>query len=312
MIHTEDHLNERIIFLEQMEHRLREYALRLAVRGTNIMPLDMLGIGVAKRAMSLIYGFATLLKSQNFIAAAHLVRPHLDNYLRLNAIWLVDKAQDFALKILKGERMDRLEDRAGTKLKDWYLLQQAEKDEPWMKPVYEATSGFVHLSSKHIFHAMEIDLQQKKVELFLTTIDRAVGIDAKLEGVECMIHITTCVQFLLYTMGSSREKNLEENGVFTVARVKIATVFDPAKPFTLIYEDYRSEGTVEHFLEDESHHYRINLPKRTLVITPATLRSVNDKIVWMQAVLPKEIVWEHSYVQAIGEALEKEPWWKQD
>ena len=93
---TQEQLEGLLIDLDQMEHILRSLAWKVMTPDTPVHHLDMLAVGVVKRSMSLLYGFTTLMRSQNFHAAAHLVRPHLDNYLRFQTVWLVNNPEEFA------------------------------------------------------------------------------------------------------------------------------------------------------------------------------------------------------------------------
>jgi hypothetical protein len=55
---------------------------------------------------------------------------------------------------MKGEPLSRLRSRSGEKLTDKYLHESATKMYPWFSKVYGATSGFIHLSSPHLYAPM--------------------------------------------------------------------------------------------------------------------------------------------------------------
>lgn len=90
---------ERLDFFDKKIMYLGKWMIH---SGQGIYHLDYYISGILNRGMSLIYGFITLIRSVNFISAAHLVRPYLDNYLRLSAAWMVEKPHDFAFNVLKG------------------------------------------------------------------------------------------------------------------------------------------------------------------------------------------------------------------
>lgn len=158
----------------------------------------MLAVAVINRSLSLISGFTTLIRSKNYIGAAHLARPHLDNYLRFFAAWLVKDPHDFAMKIMQGKRIDQLTDQKEKLLKDFYLVEIASEEFPWMKNVYKETSGFVHLSKKHIFTSTKLtNKTERTLEFRVGKEDRCVQDESKIEAIECMIEITNCVISLL-------------------------------------------------------------------------------------------------------------------
>ena len=176
------------------------------VAGNGIYPVDMLAIGVINRSLSLTYGFSTLIKSKNYIAAAHLVRPHLDNYLRFYAVWLVDNPHDFASLVLKGERIDKLKDKKGKYLRDSYLVEIATKEYPWMANVYTVTSGFIHLSKKHVFTSTKLkNSKERTAEFLVSKTDKYVPKESIIEGIECMTEISYCILNLLLGWTETKE-----------------------------------------------------------------------------------------------------------
>jgi hypothetical protein len=116
--------------------------------------IDYLAIPTLNRSLNLMYGFFDLLKARNFIAAAPLVRLQLDNVLRFSAAWYVDDPADFAEKVIQGARVRDLQARDGQRMTDRYLLNKVAATHPWVTNVYEQTSGYIHLSDKHIYNAV--------------------------------------------------------------------------------------------------------------------------------------------------------------
>ncbi|WP_208734739.1 hypothetical protein, partial [Corallococcus praedator] len=106
------------------------------------------------RTLSLIDGYITLTRGENFLAAAHLIRPNLDNYLRFHAAWLVSDPHDFAGRIMSGEHVRKMKDKTGAKMTDAYLVSTLKDEHDWLERVYEETSGFVHLSRQHVISSL--------------------------------------------------------------------------------------------------------------------------------------------------------------
>jgi hypothetical protein len=119
-------------------------------------PVDFLAVATLNRSLCLIAGFCTLIESKNMVAAAPLFRMQLDNCLRFSAAWLVEKPHDFALRVLEGVPIRKLKDQAGNEMTDKHLVETLAADYPWIKPTYEKSSGYVHLSEKHIFNCMSM------------------------------------------------------------------------------------------------------------------------------------------------------------
>lgn len=122
--------------------------------GGKIYPLDLLAIPVLNRSIALLSGFCDLIERKNFISAAPLIRLQLDNLLRFQAGWLVDKPHDFAIEVFAGKRIRDMRDRDGRKMTDVYLVDKISETYPKLKKVYKDTSGFIHLSDKHIYSSL--------------------------------------------------------------------------------------------------------------------------------------------------------------
>ena len=69
-------------------------------------------------------------KARNFLAAAPLIRLQLDSCLRLYAAWLVENPHEFAHKVLRRERVDKLKNQDGKFLRDHYLVEKLAEEYP--------------------------------------------------------------------------------------------------------------------------------------------------------------------------------------
>ncbi len=128
-----------------------------------LFPMDIFAIAVLNRSLCLSEAFCDLLEKKNFVVAASLLRLQLDNLVRFQAAWLVDKPHDFATSVLSGRKISELKDRNGELMKDFYLVKKLSASYPQMKEVYKQTSGYIHLSEKHIFNSLgnrERDLKE--------------------------------------------------------------------------------------------------------------------------------------------------------
>ncbi|PRY53216.1 hypothetical protein B0I27_104226 [Arcticibacter pallidicorallinus] len=179
---------ERLAFFDDKLQRLTAWMIQ---SGKGLYHLDFYITGIVSRSLSLIHGFDTLLRSRNYLSALHLVRPHLDNFMRLHAAWLCSDPHDFAFKVWKGEQVTSIKDRDGKLLKDWYLKQKVSELHPWIENVYNETSGFIHFSNKHIAGA--VNTKGENISACVSKNDNNVSNKDKLETIMCMIEITNCI-----------------------------------------------------------------------------------------------------------------------
>jgi hypothetical protein len=142
------------------------------------------------------------------MAASHLVRPYLDNFLRLFAAHLVKNPHEFAHEVMKGKKVEEFFDKENQKqaLKDWYLREKASESYPWINKVYKTTSGYIHFSAKHIYNPIvNVDLANSTIGTYLTKYDSETVTDLnRIEAVLVMIEISNCI--LEYAYGWARTK----------------------------------------------------------------------------------------------------------
>ncbi len=194
-----DCLKKNMDCLILFEKKFKFLAACMITSGKGVYSLDYYISGILNRSLSLIYGFETLLSSANFLSAAHLVRPHLDNFLRLFAAWLVSDSHIFATNVWKGDIIRKMKDRDGKFMTDSYLKDKATEDYPWIANVYEATSGFIHFSKKHITNATRLnDEQEATFTTFIGKVDNNVSYESKLEATIGMIEISNCIAKQVY------------------------------------------------------------------------------------------------------------------
>lgn len=166
-----------------------------------IYPLDIFTLATINRSLNLLVPFCDLIKEKNIIAAAPLIRLQLDNVLRFYAAFIVDDPHDFAMKVINGKQVKHLKDKSGKKMSDCYLYEQLSKVEKkeWIRNVYKTTSGFIHLSERHIFTSFSA----KDEEAGVITAKIALGehdIDDKrfIEAIEAFTHITELLIKYIY------------------------------------------------------------------------------------------------------------------
>ena len=155
-------LDERIKHIESLaDLHLKHLMEMMKADGGKIFGLDLLAQAAFKRSMSLCAGFACLVRSKNYLSAATLVRLQLDTCLRFFAAFIVEHPHDFARSVLNGVPVRKLKDRSGKLMTDRHLVETLGIKYDWMPRVYDATSGFVHLSERHVFAVWEPDAEGK-------------------------------------------------------------------------------------------------------------------------------------------------------
>jgi len=184
--------------------------------GGALYPLDLLVIATLNRSICLLKGFISLLEDKNFIAAAPLIRLQLDNCLRLLAGTLVNDPHQFAMKILEGIPVRKQRDRSNKLMTDRYLVEKLSQQFPWVEKVYEATSGYVHLSEKHMFNAMQASGEDYKLTLKITDRDAFVPDTLYIEAIGAFKAITDIL--FEYVYGWAYTKDNPEEAVRQLKR----------------------------------------------------------------------------------------------
>ena len=178
--------------------------------GQKLFPLDFLAWAAANRSMALIAAFESLIRARNYGTAAAVLRLQIDTGLRFMAAWHVERPHDLAQRVLAGHRIDKEKDKLGNRLTDRHLAKLASQDEPWIHSVYEATSGFVHLSDRHIIGAVDGTTEDAVIHLKVSDLDSAVVSDADRQ--EAIDAFDAAVGFVLrYLRGWGATKDWAES-----------------------------------------------------------------------------------------------------
>lgn len=73
---------------------------------------------------------------------------------------------------------------------DSYLVKQLSKEYPWIKKVYDNTSGYVHLSEKHIFNAIKPGKEVNMIEMKISPVDNDIPEQFYVEAIDFFSKIT--------------------------------------------------------------------------------------------------------------------------
>jgi len=193
------------------EHRFLLMAEVSKMAKRKVYPLDMYLDGIYIRSLSLMNASITLLDSKNYMAAASIVRLHLDNFLRLYASYLVKNPHDFSMEVMGGKPIKKIKDHDEKFMNDGYLAKKASEKYPWIQQVYDKGCGFVHFSSTHIFSNLKIiDKDERTIETYIGKEDWDNVTDrSRIEVLAVMIEISDCILQLAY--GWARKKMQEDD-----------------------------------------------------------------------------------------------------
>jgi hypothetical protein len=139
----------------QRDRHLKLGKAMLEADGCKLFSLDFLAVAALNRSLSNSSAFTQLVRAQNYLVAASLVRLQLDTFLRFFASYLVSDPHGFAKSVLAGAEVRKRKDRSGALMTDRYLVASVAAEFPWAPNVYKSTSGFIHLSDKHIWGAIQ-------------------------------------------------------------------------------------------------------------------------------------------------------------
>lgn len=142
-------LTDRLARIEQLENELVRKCAGILGTGAAVSHADFFVLGALRRTLAQARGFRDLIVARNFPCAAAILRLQIDTAMRVNALGLVDEADIVCKAVLDGEQFNRLKDRTGAKMSDLRLREKLAETHPWVSPIYEQTSDFVHLSGRH-------------------------------------------------------------------------------------------------------------------------------------------------------------------
>jgi hypothetical protein len=76
-------------------------------------------------------------------------------------------------------------------------------------------------------------------------------------------------------------------------------------PFTYKYRELTHKSSVNHYIEQGYHRYKITYDDGYFVLVKSGIPGTNSKIIWVQSNKPGEIILPHDVVQSIGEGIEE-------
>ena len=179
-----------------------------------LFALDLLMIAALNRSLCLLRGFCDLIERRNFLCAAPLLRLQLDNCLRILGASLVENPNNFAVKVIDGTQINKLKDQSGKCMTDGYLIRRLERKYPGMQRIYANASGYIHLSDRHIFHALQLSTgEQGEFSARITGEDNYVSDDERIETIETFQEVTKILLDFIHSWGfvKANPENIRAN-----------------------------------------------------------------------------------------------------
>lgn len=167
--------------------------------GASMHVLDFVMVGAVKRSLSLASGLHTMVEAQNMVCSRAFLRMQLDTVTRLLAYTYVKDPESMAQGVIGGTPLKKFKSAEGKALVDAYLVDRMSKDHPWVRKVYDFTSGYVHFSERQFFdsiHSMGSD-EKRTVQLQVSHIDNKFPESSWEEVVACFNHSLAILENIL-------------------------------------------------------------------------------------------------------------------
>ena len=150
MNYTEQSKEQLLVEIDNKSKAIINMGKQLIAITPKMESFDLLLIAALNRTVNISKAYTTLIRDNNFLAAAPLVRINIDTLLRLYASIISEFDRNtFASKVMGGELIKKMKLR-GTKqdLRDDTLYIELSKIEgmEWVTEIYKAGNSFVHLA----------------------------------------------------------------------------------------------------------------------------------------------------------------------
>lgn len=184
--------------LEKYPDEFLNSAQRILKAGSSkLYTLDFIASAVNNRAISLVKGFTTLIKSENYMAAVSLIRLQLDNALRFYASMLVKDSNDFAKHFMDGKPIKDYKDAYDKNLTDSYLAKKLDLYFKGTEKLYKDTCSFIHLSDTHLIPTLtRSDSVSHKVGIVVGNTSNFKP-DQKIDFLSTMLEVSKLVIIVL-------------------------------------------------------------------------------------------------------------------
>jgi len=198
-------MGQTIADVDALVQSNKEFAVKFMSPERPIWTTTLFLLASLQRIEANAAGFKAMVESRNYTIMSAILRMQLDTAMRVNGLLLMSNHEDGIRRILGGEKYNKLRCRYGNKLMDGYLIEKLSEKHPWVKIVYERTSGMVHLSGTHIHHALDYEGSAEengtlKVDLIIGAINPTIPNELHEEVAEAFRHATAIASALVITL----------------------------------------------------------------------------------------------------------------
>lgn len=158
--------------------------------GANLYIFDMMLLGSMKRSISLSAGLHALVEAKNMVCARAIVRMQIDTLTRLSGYLYVNNPDEVAKEVIGGKKLSSFKSADGEKLQDKYLVDRMAEQHPWVRKVYDTTSGYIHFSEKQLFDSvLHMDEDKRTITFAISDEDEKFPEASWTEVVACFNHL---------------------------------------------------------------------------------------------------------------------------
>jgi hypothetical protein len=185
----------------------------LGKSGAPMYVLDFIIIGAVKRSLSLANGLLALIEARNIVCSRAVLRMQLDTVTRLCAYLYVNDPERVAKAVLGGEPLNKFTAKDGKTLRDGYLVDRLAEQFPWVRHVYDFTSGYVHFSERQFFdavHSLGTD-EERAINLAIAKTDDKYPESSWEELPACFNRLNIILEEFLVAYGERKQKRLAQS-----------------------------------------------------------------------------------------------------
>lgn len=173
-----------------------------------IFVMDFIVIGAIKRTLSLASALLVLIETRNMVCARAVLRMQLDTISRLCAYLYVNNPEQMAKDIIGGKALNKFKCTSGKPLSDKYLVDRLTERFPWVRNVYDFTSGYVHFSERQFFdtvHSVGSE-EERTLHLSIGRTDEKYPETSWEELPACFNHLNLILEEFLSTYATQKSK----------------------------------------------------------------------------------------------------------
>ncbi|WP_298324249.1 hypothetical protein [uncultured Dokdonia sp.] len=158
--------NQLLTEIDNKSKALINMGKQLAAISSKVEAFDIFLIVALNRTVNISKGYTTLMRENNFISAAPLIRINIDTLLRIYASIISEYDRNtYASKVMEGEQINKMKfNGTNQKLSDAFLYSELSKVQnmEWVSSIYKAGNSFIHLEKAHFYSSYQINKNENQ------------------------------------------------------------------------------------------------------------------------------------------------------